>query len=172
MRTMTVLAGAFGCAFFIQAALAAPPALPAKVAGDLKDLAAQCSDAGGKPVTGDAVRQADLNGDGQKDYVLFAGWIVCEGAYSIYGDRAKYVQVYAGDAQGGATGGFAASAYDVRIEESATPSRVWLGVSGATCGKPQAATFAEEAFCDRPLAWNAKARQFEFAPVSTVRMIQ
>ena len=40
------------------------------------------------------------------------------------------------------------------------------------CGKQPAATFAGEAFCERPVAWNAKARKFEFAPVSTVRMIQ
>ena len=39
-------------------------------------------------------------------------------------------------------------------------------------GKPPAPDFARENFCDRAIAWNAKAKRFDYAPVSTVRMIE
>jgi hypothetical protein len=45
-------------------------------------------------------------------------------------------------------------------------------VSGADCGKKQAQDFASESFCERPLAWNAKTQAFDFAPLSTVKMIE
>jgi hypothetical protein len=45
-------------------------------------------------------------------------------------------------------------------------------VSGQACGKPPAKDFASEKFCDRALVWNAKTRKFDYAPVSTVKMIQ
>lgn len=173
MRTASVFAGA-SCALILgPAAFGAAPKWPAAVASDLEAIAQECTGVGGKAVTSDAVRRADLNGDGHDDYVFFVGWIICEGAASIYGDRAKMVQLYAGDAQGGAAAStFAQLAYDVRLEGSGAAAKAWLTVSGMQCGKKPAANFASEAFCERPVAWNGKARTFEFAPVSTVRMIE
>jgi hypothetical protein len=172
MRTASAVAATFGVFFLGATSFAAPPPLPASVAAGLKEVAAECSGVGGRPVTDQAVRQADLNGDGKADFVLFVGWINCEGAASAYGDRAKAVYVYAGDAQGGAASAFAESAYDVRIDGTGTAAKAWLTVSGGLCGQKQAATFAEEKFCERPLAWNGKTRRFDFAPVSTVRMFE
>lgn len=172
MRTVSAIAATFGSAILCTTALAAPPKLPATVAADLKEVAAECTGVGGRPVTDQAVRQADLNGDGKGDFVLFFGWINCEGAASVYGDRAKGVYVYAGDGSGGAQRAFQESAYDVQVEGTGPAAKVWLTVSGGLCGQKQAATFAEEKFCDRPLAWNGSARKFDFAPVSSARMIQ
>ena len=173
MRTATVFAAAACAAILGPTAFGAPPKLPAVVATDLKAIAEECTGVGGKAMTSDAVRRADLNGDGHDDYVLFVGWIICDGAASIYGDRAKMVQVYAGDAQGGAAAStFAEMAYDVRLDGAGSAAKAWLTVSGMQCGKKPAANFASEAFCERPVAWNGKTRKFEFAPVSTVRMIQ
>jgi len=45
-------------------------------------------------------------------------------------------------------------------------------VSGQQCGKKPAKDFASENFCDRSLVWNAKTRKFDYAPVSTVKMVQ
>lgn len=70
--------------------------------------------------------------------MLYTGWVVCEGAYSVYGDRQKGLWVFAGEG----------------------------------CGKKPAASFSQEAFCERPIAWNAAKKKFEYAPVPTVRMIQ
>jgi hypothetical protein len=153
-------------------AQAAPPKLPATVASDLKEIAAECTGVDGKPMTADAVKAADLNGDGREDYVLFVGWINCEGAASIYGDREKRVLVYAGDGAGGASKAFSGATYDAKIEGTGAAAKLWITVSGADCGKKPASNFASESFCDRPLAWNGKTRQFDYAPVSAVRMIE
>ena len=172
MRNASLIAAAFGSTILGCAAQAAPPKLPATVAADLETVAAECTGVGGKALTDDAVRQVDLNGDGKGDFVLFLGWITCEGAASIYGDRAKGVYVYAGDGSGGAQSAFTEAAYDVKVEGAGPAARLWLTVSGARCGQKQTASFAEEKFCDRPLAWNPTARRFDFAPVSSVRMLQ
>jgi hypothetical protein len=172
MRAAIFTAAAFGSAILCAAAQAAPPKLPATVAGDLKELATLCTDSGGKAMTADAVRVADLNGDGRDDYVFYVGWIVCDGAASAYGDREKGVQVYVGDGAGGASKAFSDAAYDARIEGSGKAARLWLAVSGAMCGKKPGATFAQESFCERPIAWTPKAAKFDYAPVSSVKMIE
>lgn len=56
------------------------------------------------------MKRVDLNGDGQDDFVLDVGSVNCDGAASVYGDRA--------------------------------------------------------------IAWNARTRKFDYAPVATVRMIE
>ena len=149
---------------------APPPALPAVVAAALAEIAAECTSVGGKPDTQDAVRRVDLNADGREDYVLHTGWVMCEGAASVYGDRAKRITVFAGDGQGGAAESFADWTYDAQVEDD--PTALWLVVAGGNCGRPPAPDFASEAFCQRAVAWNAAAGRFEFAPVDTVRMIE
>ena len=164
---------ALACAIaFAAAALAGPAAaqapLPAAVAADLRELTNLCAEVGGKPNAASAVKSADLSADGKPDFVLYAGWVVCEGAASLYGDREKAVTVYAGDGAGGAASAFHGAVFDVKL----AGSKLWLTTSGAGCGKPPAADFASESFCDRPLAWDAKARKLTWAPVSSVRMIE
>lgn len=171
MRTRTIVM-TMGCSIMAATALAGPPKLPAAVAKDLADIAAQCTEMGGKAQTGDAVKRVDLNGDGKEDYLLNVGAINCEGAPSIYGDREKMVTVYVGDGAGGAKAAFSEWVYGAKIEGAGSAARLWLTVSGGQCGKPPAKDFASENFCDRPITWNAKAQMFDYAPVSSVRMIQ
>jgi hypothetical protein len=148
------------------------PSLPAAVAKDLKAIEDQCREVGGKPSTANAVKRADLNGDGKDDFVLDVGSVNCDGAASVYGDREKGVSVYAGDGKGGAALAFSDMAYGVKIEGIPPATKLWLTVSGAQCGKKPAPDFASESFCERPLAWNANTRKFDYAPVSTVKMVQ
>jgi hypothetical protein len=170
---LTALGSAGALALWLAAAPAgAQPKLPAAVAADLKENADLCTDAAGKPDTSKAVKSVDLNGDGRPDFVFFTGWIDCAGAASLYGDREKALRVYAGDASGGAAAAFGDAVFDAALEGEGAAARLWLTVSGAACGKPPAPDFAHENFCDRALAWNAKARKFEYAPVATVRMIE
>ena len=150
------------------AARASQPSLPAAVAKELKGIADVCSEAGGKPMTADAVKRADLNGDGKEDFVVDVGSVNCDGAASIYGDRAKGVSVYVGDGAGGAAPAFSDTVFGAKIEGA----KLWLTVSGQQCGKKPARDFASENFCERPLTWNAKTGKFEYAPVSTVKMVQ
>ena len=170
-------APAIACAIALSIASSAQPAaaqakLPAAVAADLKAAADLCSEVGGKPDTSKPVESADLNGDGQADYVLHVGMVQCDGAASVYGDREKSVTVYAGDGAGGAVAAFSDRVFGVKIEGSGAAAKVWLTTSGAGCGKPPAPDFASENFCDRSLVWDAKARKFVYPPVSTVRMIE
>jgi hypothetical protein len=153
-------------------AAVAQGALPASVARDLNENADLCREVGGKPATDRAVERADLNGDGREDFVFYVGSIVCDGAASLYGDREKRVTVYAGDGSGGAATAFSDSVFDAKVEGAGASAKLWLTVSGAGCGKPPAADFASENFCERAIVWNAKTKKFDYAPVSTARMIQ
>lgn len=167
-RTTRVIACAIALgAMGLAGPAAAQAKLPPAVAADLKDATGLCTDAGGKPNAASAVKTADLNADGKDDFVLYWGSIGCEGAASIYGDREKTVTVYAGDG-GGAVAAFSDRVFDAKLEGS----KLWLTVSGAGCGKPPAPDFASENFCDRSLVWDAQAKKFVYAPVSSVRMIE
>lgn len=154
-------------------ATAGPPArLPAAVAATLKSIAATCTEVGGKPMTARVVKRIDLNGDGKEDFVVDVGSADCDGAASIYGDREKGVSVYAGDGLGNASEAFSDFVYGVTIEGTGPAAKLWLTVSGESCGKKPAADFASENFCDRAIVWDVKTKKFDYAAVSTVRMIQ
>lgn len=146
--------------------------LPATVAAALASLAEQCSGVGGTPRTENAVRRADLNGDNNEDFVLFAGWINCENAVSIYGDRQKSLAVFPGDGQGGTGEAFGDWVFDAELEDTAEGRQLWLATMGEQCGRPPAASFASESFCNRAITWNGATQRFDYAPVSTVRMIE
>ena len=169
MRTTMNLAVFAGLLLVGFAAHAAD--LPASIGADLKAAATMCTDAGGKALTEGAVKRADLNADGHEDYVLDIGSINCDGAASIYGDREKGVTVYVADAAGGAKSAFTDSVYGAKIEGAGSAAKLWLGVAGERCGKKPAADFASESFCDRYIVWDAKTQKFDYAPVSTVKMI-
>jgi hypothetical protein len=163
----------FACGLVPASAQADPAAkLPAPVAASLESIAGMCREVQGTPRVDQAVKRADLNGDGHQDFVLFTGWVHCEGAASLYGDREKAVTVWAADAAGGATEAFSGMVFGVQLEAGASAPELWLTTSGQGCGKPPAPDFAHENFCDRKIAWNAGAKRFEFAPVSTLRMIE
>jgi len=165
------------CAIALSMLSSAEPAtaqekLPASVAADVKSNADLCREMGSTPNTANAVKSADLTGDGKPDYVFLNGWIHCPGSASLYGDREKVLVVYAGDGAGGAVSAFTGMVFDAKLEGSGAATKLWLTTSGAACGKGPAADFASESFCDRAIVWNAKTREFEYAPVSTVRMIE
>jgi len=155
-------------AFGLAAVPSAAATLPAAVQKELKALEAVCTEVGGTPRSEKAVTEVDLTADGKVDWVVAVEGIDCEGAPSVYGDRAKGLTIFVADAAGGATQAFAASAYGVKVDGG----KVWLTVSGQECGKPPAKDFASESFCDRPLAWNAAQQKLEWAPVSAVKMVQ
>ena len=127
---------------------------------------------GGKADISRAVTVVDLTGDGKDDFVFQVGGIVCPGAASLYGDREKGITVYVGDGAGGAAKAFNDAVFDVKVERTGATGTLWLTVSGKQCGKPPAADFAHENFCERPLVWNPTKKTLEYAPVAKARMIQ
>jgi hypothetical protein len=146
--------------------------LPGPVATALKSLADLCRDSGGTPVTDQAVTRIDLTGDGKEDYLLNVAGVNCQGAASVYGDREKGVTVYLGDGGGGASEAFNDVVFGAKVEGTGPAAKLWVTVAGPRCGTKPAADFASERFCERALTWNAKTRKFDYAPVSTVRMIE
>jgi hypothetical protein len=165
---MRFFAGLIVATFVLASVPAVAAELPSSVTKDLAENAKTCADAGGKPATANAVKRADLNGDGKEDFVLDVGAIDCDGAASIFGDREKGVTVYAGDGAGSAVQAYSDSVYGVKIEGST----LWLTLSDPQCGRRSGADFASASFCERPVQWNAKAGKFELAPVSTIKMVQ
>jgi hypothetical protein len=172
MRIASRFAAALPLSLAAAFAGAAEPRLPATVAAWVKAAADTCREVEGKPDATKAVQRADLNGDGIEDFVISVDDIDCEGAASIYGDREKAMVVFAGDGKGGATPVFDDSVYGTRIEKEGARAKLWLTVMGAQCGKKPAKDFASENFCDRPLVWDPVKRRFDYAPVSSVKMIQ
>lgn len=144
-------------------------ALPSPVSAAVATLAAQCSSANGNPQADAAVRRGDFNADGYNDFVLFSGWMVCENAASVFGDREKDVTVFIGNDAGGVSAAFHESVYEVKLEGDGKNGQVWLTVAGEQCGKPPAATFSEESFCDRALVWSKATARFDYAPLSATR---
>lgn len=157
----------------VSAACAKPPSteLPAPVAAILAGWADECRAVNGAPRSDDAVKRLDLNGDSREDYVLFQGWLACDNAPSVFGDREKTLMVFAGDDAGGARPALDKQVYDARIEESGTARVLWLTTSAAECARPPAQSFSEETFCDRAVVWNPSGL-FEYAPVETARIIE
>jgi hypothetical protein len=153
-------------------ATASPQQTPGAAATALKEIAAGCAESGGKPLTDNAVKRADLNGDGNEDYILDVGSIHCDGASGVYGDREKGVMVFVGDGKGGAKQALNDVVYAVKIEGTGPAAKLWLTVSGQACGKKPAPDFASESFCERAVVWNSKTQAFDYAPVSTVKMIE
>jgi hypothetical protein len=172
MKIRIIVSVATALGTFMSSSFAADTKLPAAVATDLKAVAAECVDVGGKAITDKAIIRADLNGDAKQDYVLDVGSIQCDGAASIYGDRDTMVNVYVGDGANGAVKAFSDLSYGVRLEGAGAATKLWLTVMGAQCGKKPARDFASEHFCDRALAWNPATKKFDFAPISTVKTIE
>lgn len=145
--------------------------LPSAVAAAVEEYLGICREIGGQPDLADGVRQADLNADGITDYVLNGHNIFCQGAATAWGDRAKLVQVFAGDGKGDAVLAFTGLTWGVTFEGEGKDAQIWVGSAGEDCGQPTAASFSQEKFCDRRILWSATTGKFEYAPVSTVRML-
>lgn len=155
-----------------SAPVPAANALPSPVSAAVAELAAQCSAVNGKPQADATVRRGDFNADGYDDFVLFPGWMVCENAVSVFGDREKDVTVFIGNDTGSVSTAFGDSVYEVRLEDEGKRSQIWLTVAGTQCGNPPAATFSEESFCDRALVWNKATAQLDYAPLSAARPLK
>ena len=153
--------------------LAQQVTLPAAVSADLAGVAAQCSEGGGKPRTDGAVKTVDLNGDGKDDYVLDVGAVNCDGAASIYGDREKGVTVYVGDGQGGAVAAFSDTVFGAKIESATAQPRSFGSRCRALVAErsPRPTSRAKPSAIARSRGARRRTK-FEYAPVSTVRMVE
>ncbi|MCB1630810.1 MAG: hypothetical protein H7A12_08885 [Pseudomonadales bacterium] len=145
--------------------------LPPPVVKAIDAFAEECAAAGGVANTRDAARRVDLNGDKRADFVVYAGWIPCDNAPGVFGDRTKVLMVFAGDTGDDAQQAFSDDVYDATVETRDSRQELWLTTSGEECGRTQAAAFADETFCDRQLVWTTAGR-FELAPLDAARLLK
>src|SRR4051812_4199426 len=93
-------------AFAFQPIAAAPSPLPAPIAKELGEMAAQCLEATGqRGSAGQAISRADLDGDGLDDYIFQPSVYDCPGAASLFAGTAATgdpLSVYIADRAGGA----------------------------------------------------------------------
>jgi hypothetical protein len=153
-----------------QKPVAPPPGMPESVRALLSDLTELCRGGGGTPHAENAVRRADLNDDGQEEYILFAGWIHCENAISMF-EREIILAVFADDGHGNTSEAFRNFVFDAELENVNGAPELWLTTRAEQCGRPSAATFAEETFCRRAVVSDGMGK-FDYAPVATVRFIE
>ena len=88
MRITTPVSTGAAAVLWGALVVAASPT-PAPVASALREFTGICTEVGGKALTTDAIKRADLSGDGNEDYILDVGSVHCDGAASVYGDREK-----------------------------------------------------------------------------------
>lgn len=139
--------------------------VPAAVRAWVTELAGMCRDSGGRPGRSPQLTKfADLTGDGVTDYVVDTGAFNCEGAASalVNGQQGADLKVFVGGAGNTATQAWQGSVYSNTIETKAGRPRLWVGLSGLSCGQRNAArlTFAEQAACERALDWDPRRRGF------------
>jgi hypothetical protein len=79
--------------------------------------------------------------------------------------------VFVADGRGDAREAFRDLVFDAMIEDENGATRLWLTTMAEQCGRPAAETFSEETFCRRAIVPVTMAK-FEYAPVSTVRIIE
>lgn len=149
-------------------ALAAPK-LPSPIRAVIDDMRAECRSLGGKPgASPGLLTQADLNGDGQVDYVIDTAAFDCEGAASAFtGTGGGSVQVFVATEDGGASPVFEHGAMGLRVERG----ELWLAVGGPLCGQEVTDTTPHSAVraCWLPLQWLTDRLGMTFAPLSRAR---
>lgn len=165
MRAWGTIAGLAVCVAASTVSAQGRP--PAAVLAAVQDMDTMCREFGTPGDKSGLLQTADLNGDGVTDWVLDQGVYVCNGAASLFGGTGgSPVSVWAGQPGGGASAPFTHYAQGARIESG----RVWLTVGGELCGKGKAGlSRADMEYCERPLAWNARAGTFDWAPLGEIR---
>jgi hypothetical protein len=153
------------------------PRVPSEIAAYENTLADECRQLGGTPrgwTSAGFHQQADLTGDGIQDWIFDEGGYQCDGAASIYcgsGSHGCQVKVFIGLPKGNARLAFENGAFGFSIERKGSAAVLYLGVAGPLCGQRDLRDFASAIHCDRPVLWNSATRQFEFAPLSSVRHV-
>lgn len=128
-----------------------PPAVAAQVA----EAMAECRSAGGNPSLAENFEtRADLNGDGQADYLLDYDRLICRGADSFFCGSAgcPLVAMLSGPGGHRAVGLGHVRAWSL---QQGVPPVLVLDLHGSACGRVGAAE------CQRRVAWNGR----EFAAV-------
>jgi hypothetical protein len=162
-------------ALAFSAGSAEASALPDEVQKHIDDMRKSCRELGATPIDPEKgfLVSADLNGDGISDWAIDEGKFQCDGAWSAFsGSGGAQVYVYTGLPGNKARQAFVHGANGMRLERNVGRARLWLGVGGPLCGQAHPISNADAIPCERPLVWNKVSNKFEFAPLSTIKLIR
>jgi hypothetical protein len=163
------------CLLLSVPALAAAAPMPPEVRGHIEDMKKECRQSGGSPAepADSFLIIADLNGDGRTDWAIDEAGFNCDGATSTFkGSGGSQIYIFAGITGNRTRQAFMHGAYGMRLEGTAGHARLWLTVGGELCGQTGSFSRAEAISCERPLVWNTLTKQFEFAPLATVKLLK
>jgi hypothetical protein len=111
------------------------------------------------------VKQGDFNDDGFTDFLIEDAYIYCDlGMAARHGNGGYGVIIFAGTPNG-VIEAFDKTVFGVYVEQST----VWIAVGGHYCGQETFQSRAAAISCDRLLKWDAKLKQFDFAPLTQAR---
>lgn len=144
-----------GVCFVASSLAAAPPAVERLTAEALQE----CRKAGGTPRLGrDFETRADLDGDGQPDYLLAFHALECAGAYSLFcGSAGCPLSVFLSSRSWQQV--FGSHVQEWSLEQRGGRPVLVLSLHGSACG------VSGFQACERRLAWNG--REFAEAPRGT-----
>jgi len=114
----------------------------------------------------------DLTGDSIPDFVIDYVELNCSGRGMFSGSGGSQVQIYVGTKGGQAFKAFRHGKFSVKIDKKTKPARLMLGVGGVLCGQTNFTSKASAWACMRPVIWNDRTREFEFAPLSQIQPIR
>lgn len=154
MTRLTILAASTLLALTVTTAIAAK--LPAPVSSLMSELKSSCREFGGELVNPrQAILSADLNQDGQPDYVIDQSAINCKGAASAFsGSGGSQVDVFV-STPSGYINAWSGGAFGAKIDRGT----LWLALGGSYCSPRKASSRAAMQGCERSLSWNAGRRK-------------
>lgn len=155
-------------------AYAASNRLPPEVSAHIEDMSQSCREAGGTPMAPQKgfLISGNLIGEGSTDWAIDEGKFNCDGAQDLFsGSGGSQIFVFAGIPGNEARQPFETGAYGMRLERRTGRDTLWIKVGGELCGQSGESSNADAIACERPLVWNKTTQQFDFAPLSTIKIL-
>lgn len=155
-----------------RASAAGQTKLPAEVAAHLNELRQTCRESGGqvKPAAA-LLSRADLDGDGQDDYLIDTEHLNC--SVDLWGSGGTSLTVFVARGAGQVLPPFEQSNGGVRIDRSRKPAKVQVLVGGPLCGQRTGQLGrAQYMNCWRPVVWDARSAQVKLAPIGQITRVR
>ncbi len=159
------------CKQFGQPRLCGEPALelPSPVVAYVRRVADDCTQLGGKPVSGPKIEHGRL-AEGPEFWAIDDATLACERAWSVFANPHGWdIAIFVAPPDGQARQFTVSAGFGLAIEGDEKSAKVWASVSGINCGQKAVQTTAEVIGCERALVWNEKAQKLNFAPLSQAR---
>ena len=155
-----------------RASAAGQTKLPAEVAARLNELRQTCRESGGQVKPAAAfLSRADLDGDGQDDYLIDTEHLNC--SVDLWGSGGTSLTVFVARGAAQVLPPFEQINVGVRIDRSLKPAKVQVLVGGPLCGQRTGQlSRAEYAKCWRPVVWDARGAQVKLAPISQIQWVR